>query len=90
MLGLRAEEQIRDGCFRSTRGTKMGIGRTSAKAYAHRHAEVEMFPASATRITTVKATGRSESSRHRFRPPSGSPNPLRICSCGWLALDLNK
>ena len=26
MLGLRAEEQIRDGCFRSTRGTKGGVG----------------------------------------------------------------
>ena len=43
------------------------------------------FLISETGTTTVKAARRPESSRHKFRPPSGSPNILRICSCEWMA-----
>jgi hypothetical protein len=35
---------------------EMVIGHIAAKAYAHRHAEVVMFPASGRRIARVKAT----------------------------------
>ena len=85
MPDLWEEEEIRDGYYRSTRGGKGEIGRTPAKAYAHRHAEVVMFPGSDTRIPTLKATWRPESRRHKFRPPSGSPNILPICFCVRMA-----
>ena len=53
---MQDEKQIRNGCFGSARGKNGGIGHTTAKAYAHRHVEVEIFRVTETQAVPVMAT----------------------------------
>ena len=49
-------DEIRNDLYRSMRGRNGGIGHTTAKAYADRHGEVEMFLIVDEQISLVMAT----------------------------------